>query len=168
MYESSPLQMTSFIVLSGVAEEWMFRTWLCGWIHKFTHSVLLAVGASSAVWAFFHVGRVAGGLVSVSPIMYIGMFLLLLTGVVLSYIFVGFKVEPFNLRNIGVDFLVTVVAFASIFYVNSLNITFAGQWSYLVYVFLAGLPLGYLTLTFRSADGATFGHMLVNFLSGGA
>ncbi len=29
-------------------------------------------------------------------------------------------------------------------------------------VFFAGLPLGYFTLAFRSADGPTFGHMIVN------
>jgi hypothetical protein len=33
-------------------------------------------------------------------------------------------------------------------------------------VFLAGLPLGFFTLYFRSADGSTFGHVIVNFLSG--
>ncbi len=32
-------------------------------------------------------------------------------------------------------------------------------------VFFAGLPLGYFTLAFRSADGPTFGHMIVNALA---
>lgn len=32
-------------------------------------------------------------------------------------------------------------------------------------VFLAGFPLGYFTLAYRSADGATFGHMLVNLFA---
>ena len=31
-------------------------------------------------------------------------------------------------------------------------------------VFFAGLPLGFVTLMFRSADGPTFGHMIVNAL----
>jgi hypothetical protein len=38
----------------------------------------------------------------------------------------------------------------------------------LVIIFIAGLPLGALTIYFRSNDGPTFGHMLVNALVGKA
>lgn len=166
-FESGPLLMTSFVVLSGVAEEWLFRMWLCAWIYKFTRTMLLAVPVSAAVWAVFHIGRVSGQLVEISSIMYIGMFLLLLTGIVLSFIFVGFTVEPFNLKTLFSDIIATVACFISIYYVSSLPISIGGQFNYLFVVFLAGLPLGYLTLLFRSADGPTFGHMIVNAMAGG-
>jgi len=97
----NPLGNTGFVMLSGVAEEWFFRMFLCCWIYKFTRSVLIAVPISSFAWAVFHLSRYGA-----------------------------------NLNIIGL-------------------------------VFLVGLPLGYLTLLFRSADGCTFGHMIVNALTGG-
>jgi hypothetical protein len=167
MLESSPLKITAFVVLSGVAEEWLFRMWLCAWIYKFTRTMLIAVPVSSAIWAVFHLGRVGGELTDVSSILYIGMFLLLLTGIVLSYIFVGFQVAPFNFKNFALDLVAAVASFISIYYISSIVPSgIGGQFNYLFIVFLAGLPLGYLTLLFRSADGPVFGHMLVNFLSG--
>ncbi len=39
---------------------------------------------------------------------------------------------------------------------------YGGNMDLIWLVFFAGLPLGYFTLAFRSADGPTFGHMIVN------
>lgn len=104
----SPIGETAFAVLSGVAEEWMFRLWLCAWIDKITKSKFIAILASSGIWAWFHLARAS-----------------------------GYGTLPV-------------------------------QWDYITLVFLAGLPLGFITLYFRSADGPTFGHMIVNALAGGA
>jgi hypothetical protein len=100
-FSVSPVSATGFYVLSGVAEEWFFRAWLCCWVYKLTRSVFLAVPVSSFVWAIFHLARYGG----------------------------------------------------------SMNL--------IALVFVAGLPLGYLTLLFRSWDGSTFGHMIVNALARG-
>lgn len=96
----SPISQTAFLVLSGVAEEWFFRMWLCAWVYKVTHMLLIAVPISSFIWAIFHLAR----------------------------------------------------------YGASMNLIWL--------VFLAGLPLGYFTLLFKSADGPMFGHMIVNYLTG--
>jgi hypothetical protein len=165
LLESSPLTMGSFVILSGVAEGWFFQMFLCTWIYKFTHSALLAVPVSSFLWAVFHIGRVSGETVSGDTFMFLGMFAILITGVVLSYIFVGFRFAPFNLKNLTMDILSTVASFAAIYYVSGV-LSFGGGFDYLLLVFVAGLPLGYLTLLFRSADGPVFGHMLVNALAG--
>ena len=152
------------------------------------------------------------------------MFLILISGVVLSKIFVGWKLAPFNLKNLTTDIVSTAIAFISVYMVSSmvtveLGVSPIGEtafamlsgvaeewmfrlwlcawiadiagwwlaipassgiwawfhiarasamgagavnWSYIWLVFLAGIPLGFITLYFRSADGATFGHMLVN------
>lgn len=163
--QNAPLTWTSFAVLSAVAEEWLFRMWLCPWIYKFTHQIILAVPVSSLLWAVFHIGRVSGELVEISSVMYLGMFAVLITGVVLSYIFVGFTVAPFNFKNLFTDIIATVVSFISLYYVSN-ALSAGGGYGYLLLVFAAGLPLGYLTLLFRSADGPTFAHMLLNFLAG--
>lgn len=42
---------------------------------------------------------------------------------------------------------------------------YGGNMSMIWLVFMAGLPLGFFTLYFRSADGPTFGHVIVNFLA---
>lgn len=96
----SPISQTAFLVLSGVAEEWFFRMWLCAWVYKVTHAFFIAVPISSFVWAIFHLAR----------------------------------------------------------YGASMNLIWL--------VFFAGLPLGYFTLLFKSADGPMFGHMIVNYLTG--
>ena len=165
MLNSSPLTMTSFIVLAGVAEEWFFRMFLCTWIYRFTHTAFLAVPISSLLWAVFHIGRVSGETVTADNLMFMGMFGILIAGVVLSYIFVGFRFEPFNTQRLFVTIIATVVSFVAVYYVSSV-LAVGGGFDYLLLVFLAGLPLGYITLLFKSADGPTFGHMLVNALSG--
>jgi hypothetical protein len=43
---------------------------------------------------------------------------------------------------------------------------YGGDMSFIWVIFIAGLPLGALTIYFRSNDGPTFGHMLVNALVG--
>jgi hypothetical protein len=63
-------------------------------------------------------------------------------------------------------------------YGSSLNVDFTSIGAFLnsvmtsggmlVTIFVAGLPLGFLTIYFRSNDGPTFGHMLVNALVGRA
>jgi hypothetical protein len=104
----SPIGETAFAMLSGVAEEWMFRLWLCAWAAKMTGSKIIAILISSGVWAWFHLARASSyGLATVN-------------------------------------------------------------WNYIYLVFLAGIPLGFITLYFRSADGPTFGHMLINALAGSA
>jgi hypothetical protein len=164
---SAPLSNTSFAILSGVTEEWLFRMWLCAWIYKTTHSILLAVPVSSFLWALFHIGRVSGELTASNNIMYLSMFGMLMAGVLLSFIFVGFTVAPFNFKNLFGDLVAAGASFISIYYVSSLVPSgLGGGFNYLFIVFMAGLPLGYLTLLFKSADGPTFGHMLVNFLAG--
>lgn len=95
----SPIGDRTFAVLAGVAEEWMFRMWLCAWIYNVTGKMWIAVPISSFVWAIFHTARYG-----MNP----GLMLI---------------------------------------------------------VFLAGLPLGFLTLALRSPNGPTFAHMLVNFIS---
>jgi hypothetical protein len=95
----SPLTETEFGILSGVSEEWFFRSWLCCWIYKVTHSMFLAVAISSPVWAWFHLARYGG--------------------------------------NMNLIWLIT----------------------------LCGVPLGVFTLMFRSADGPSFGHMIINALA---
>jgi hypothetical protein len=95
------------------------------------------------------------------------MFGMLMAGVLLSFIFVGFTVAPFNFKNLFGDLVAAGASFISIYYVSSLVPSgLGGGFNYLFIVFMAGLPLGYLTLLFKSADGPTFGHMLVNFLAG--
>jgi len=42
---------------------------------------------------------------------------------------------------------------------------YGGNMNLILIVFMAGLPLGIFTLYFRSADGPTFGHMIVNALA---
>jgi hypothetical protein len=95
----SPISERTFAVLAGVAEEWMFRMWLCAWIYNVTGKMWIAVPISSFIWAVFHTARYG-----MNP----GLMLI---------------------------------------------------------VFLAGLPLGFLTLALRSPNGPTFAHMLVNFIS---
>jgi len=164
--KSAPLSATSFSVLSGVTEEWLFRMWLCAWIYKVTRSVFIAVPISSFLWAIFHIGRVTGEITSDISIMYLAMFGMLIAGVVLSYIFVGFRIMPFNFKNLLADVIATVASVGCIYYVNTVTPLYVGgQFYYLFLVFFAGLPLGYLTLLFRSADGPTFGHMIVNALA---
>jgi len=152
------------------------------------------------------------------------MFLILISGVVLSKIFVGWRIAPLNFKNLTTDIISTAIAFASVYMVSNLVTVQLGvspigetafavlsgvaeewmfrlwlcawiadmagwwvaipsssgvwawfhiarasalgagpvNWSYIWLVFLAGIPLGFITLYFRSADGATFGHMLVN------
>lgn len=99
-YGVSPISAQAFGVLSGVAEEWFFRMWLCAWVYRMTTSMILAVPFSSFVWAMFHLARYGD-----NPAM-------------------------------------------------------------LWLIFLVGLPLGFLTLYFRSADGPMFGHMIINALVG--
>lgn len=165
--KSSPLSMTSFNVLSGVTEEWLFRMWLCAWIYKVTRTVWLAVPVSSFLWAVFHIGRLSGELTSDFNIMYLAMFGMLIAGIFLSYIFVGFKVMPFNFKNLLTDVIATVASIFCIYYVQQMLPAYVGGgFNYLILVFLAGLPLGYLTLLFRSNDGPAFGHMIVNGLAG--
>jgi hypothetical protein len=164
-WNSSPLQMTSFVVLSGVAETWFFQMFLCTWIYKFTHSLLIAVPTSALLWSVFHLARVAGQTVSNDPVMYLMMFAMLIAGVLLSFIFVGFHFEPFNFKNLTIDIISTIASFASIYYISSV-VSVGGGFDYLFVVFLVGMPLSYLTLLFRSGDGPVFAHMLVNALSG--
>lgn len=104
----SPIGETAFAILSGVAEEWMFRLFLCAWAARMTGSKIIAILVSSGVWAWFHLAR------------------------------------------------------ASAYGLAAVN------WNYIWLVFLAGIPLGFITLYFRSADGPTFGHMLINALAGSA
>jgi hypothetical protein len=168
LLESSPLSMTSFAILSGVTEEWLFRMWLCAWIYKITRSVFIAVPISSFLWAVFHIGRVSGELTGDVNIMYLAMFGMLMAGVALSYFFVGFRVAPFNFKSLLGDMIATVASVICIYYLNAVLPQYvSGEWYYLGLVFVVGLPLGYLTLLFRSADGPTFGHMIINALSGG-
>jgi hypothetical protein len=164
-WESSPLQMTSFVILSGVAETWFFQMFLCTWIYKFTRSLLIAVPTSALCWSVFHLARVAGQTVSSDPTMYLMMFAMLIAGVVLSFIFVGFHFEPFNFKNLLTDIISAVASFAAIYYISSVVVAGGGM-DYLFLVFLVGMPLSYLTLLFRSGDGPVFGHMLVNALAG--
>jgi hypothetical protein len=150
------------------------------------------------------------------------MTLILLAGIVLAYIFVGFKLMPFNMKNLALDLIATVVSVISLIYISnlynpaSLGVSPLNQTAFLILagvaeewffrswlccwvykftrfiflavpvssmvwalfhlaryggdmgmiwiVFLAGLPLGYFTLLFKSADGPMFGHMIVNAL----
>lgn len=164
-WESSPLRMSSFVILSGVAETWFFQMFLCTWIYKFTRQMIIAVPVSAGLWAVFHLARVAGQTVSSDPTMYLMMFAMLIAGVVLSFIFVGFHFEPFNFKNLMGDVVSTVASFAAIYYISGV-VGAGGGFDYLFLVFLVGMPLSYLTLLFRSSDGPVFGHMLVNALAG--
>jgi hypothetical protein len=151
------------------------------------------------------------------------MFLILLAGIVLSFIFVGFKLLPFNLKTVVVDLLSTAVSFISIYYLYQyVPVSFgvspiseqafgvlagvAEEWFFRMWlcawiykvttsmivavpsssfawamfhlaryggnpamlwlVFFVGLPLGFITLYFKSADGPMFGHMIINALVG--
>jgi flagellar biosynthesis protein FlhB len=165
IWESSPLQATSFAVLNGVAETWFFQMFLCTWIYKFTHSMLIAVPTSALLWASFHLARVSNQVVSVDSNLFLVMFGMLIAGVVLSFIFVGFRFEPFNFKTLTLDIISTVASFAVIYFISSV-VTVGGGFDYLWLVFLVGMPLSYLTLLFRSGDGPVFGHMLVNALAG--
>lgn len=98
----SPISAQAFGILSGVAEEWFFRMWLCCWIYRLTTSMFIAVPASSIAWAIFHLARYGD-----NPAM-------------------------------------------------------------LWLIFLVGLPLGFITLYFKSADGPMFGHMIINAIAGGS
>lgn len=167
LWESSPLQATGFNILNGVAESWFFQMFLCTWIYKFTRSILIAVPTSALLWSAFHLARVANQVVSVDSNMYLVMFGMLIAGVLLSYIFVGFRFEPFNLKNLGIDIISAAASFAVIYYISSV-VTVSGGFDYLWLVFLVGMPPSYLTLLFRSPDGPVFGHMLVNALAGGS
>jgi flagellar biosynthesis protein FlhB len=164
-FESSPLKMSSFVILSGVAETWFFQMFLCTWIYKFTRTMFIAVPVSAMLWSVFHIARVGGGGVAVDSIMYLVMFSMLIAGVVLSFVFVGFRFEPFNLKTFGTDLLSTAASFACIYTISSW-VSVGGGFDYLFLVFLVGMPLSYLTLLFRSADGPVFAHMIVNALSG--
>jgi hypothetical protein len=139
---------------------------LCTWIYKFTHQLIIAVPTSAGLWAVFHLARVANQTVTTDSTMYLMMFAMLIAGVVLSFIFVGFHFEPFNFKNLTIDIISTVASFAIIYYISSV-VAVGGGFDYLFLVFLVGMPLSYLTLLFRSADGPVFGHMLVNALAGG-
>ena len=163
-WESSPLAMRSFVILSGVAEGWFFHAFLAPWIYKFTRSLLIAVPVSSFLWAVFHLARVGGGAVAGDSAIYLVMFAMLLAGVVLSFISVGFRFE-WNFKNLLTDVLSTVACFVCIFTISSF-VGAGGGFDYLFLVFLVGMPLSYLTLLFRSADGPVFAHMIVNALSG--
>jgi hypothetical protein len=164
-WESSPLRMTSFVILSGVAETWFFQMFLCTWIYKFTRQMIIAVPVSAMLWAVFHLARVGGGSVTADSSMYLMMFAMLIAGVVLSFIFVGFHFEPFNMKTFVLDLISAVASFICIYYISGL-VGAGGGFDYLFVVFLVGMPLSYLTLLFRSGDGPTFGHMLVNALAG--
>jgi hypothetical protein len=151
------------------------------------------------------------------------MFLILLAGIVLAFIFVGFKLQPFNLKNLAIDLMSTGVSFISIYYlyqyvpmnfgVSPISQQMFGvlagvaeEWFFRMWlcawihsitgsmilavpvssfawamfhlarygdspamlwlIFLVGLPLGFITLYFRSADGPMFGHMIINALVG--
>lgn len=100
----SPIGQMAFAMLAGVAEEWMFRLWLCAWISDITHPII-GIPVSAGVWAWFHLARAS-----------------------------AFGLGPVN-------------------------------WGYITLVFCAGIPLGFITLWFRSADGPTFGHMAINALA---
>lgn len=162
---SSPLQASSFVILSGVAETWFFQLFLCTWIYKFTRSLLIAVPTSAFLWAIFHLARVANQSVAGDSTMYLVMFSMLIAGVVLSFVFVGFRFEPLNFKTLLMDIVSTIASFAAILYISSV-VSAGGGFDYLFLVFLVGMPLSYLTLLFRSGDGPAFGHMLANALSG--
>ncbi len=164
-FESSPLKMTSFVILSGVSETWFFQMFLCTWIYKFTHTLFIAVPTSAFLWSVFHIARVSGGAVAVDSVLYLVMFAMLIAGVVLSFIFVGFRFEPFNLKTFGTDLLSTAASFVCIYTISNW-VSVGGGFDYLLLVFLVGMPLSYLTLLFRSGDGPVFAHMIVNALSG--
>jgi hypothetical protein len=155
------------------------------------------------------------------------MILILIAGVVLSFIMVGVRFVPFNTKSLLSDLLSTAVSFGSIWLIDSFTpaaITtgemgtspigqvsfgilagvaegwffhlwlvgwisqiatpfvgvpassfswaifhlarYGGDMSFIWVIFIVGLPLGFLTLYFRSNDGPTFGHMLANLLIG--
>lgn len=165
LWESSPLQATSFNILNAVAESWFFQMFLCTWIYKFTRSLLIAVPVSAILWSAFHLARVANQVVTVDSNMYLVMFGMLIAGVVLSFIFVGFRFEPFNFKNLALDLVSAAASFIAIYYITGV-VSVGGGFDYLWLVFLVGMPLSYLTLLFRSPDGPVFGHMLVNALAG--
>lgn len=165
LWESSPLQTTAFNVLNGVAETWFFQIFLAAWIYKFTRSLLIAVPVSAGLWASFHLARVSNAVVIGDSTLFLVMFSMLIAGVVLSYVTVGFRFEPFNLKTLTVDIISAAGSFAAIYYLSSV-VGASGGFDYLWLVFLVGMPLSYLTLLFKSGDGPVFGHMLVNALAG--
>lgn len=165
LWESSPLQTTAFNVLNGVAETWFFQIFLAAWIYKFTRSLLIAVPVSALLWSSFHLARISGAVVSGDSTLFLVMFSMLIAGVVLSYVTVGFRFEPFNLKTFTIDLVSAGASFAIIYYLSSV-VGASGGFDYLWLVFLVGMPLSYLTLLFRCGDGPVFGHMLVNALAG--
>ncbi len=102
------IQTTTFLMLSGVAEEWFFRMFLCNWIDRHMPiPFIISVPISSFVWALFHLNVYGGATMTLAS----------------------------SLSN-----------------------------PLLIYVFMAGLPLGVITILTRSADGPMFGHMIANAL----
>ena len=164
-WESSPLKMTSFVILSGVAETWFFQIFLCAFIYRFTRQIFLAVPISAGAWAAFHLARVANQSVSTDSTMYLVMFSMLIAGVVLAFFSVGIHFDWNWRKTLLIDILSTVASFISIYFISSF-VGAGGGLDYLFVVFLVGMPLSYLTLLFRCGDGPAFGHMLVNALWG--
>jgi len=150
------------------------------------------------------------------------MLILLIVGVLLSFIMVGIKFIPFTFKSLSQDLVSTLGCFMSVYFLNRIVVAQIGispmgelafgilagvseEWFFRLWlcawvhkitrsmliaifvssftwaifhiaryganmgliwlVFFVGLPLGYFTLIYRSADGPTFGHMLVNFLA---
>jgi len=59
---AAPYGETMFSVLAGVAEELFFRVWLCTFIYKFSHSMILSAGVSGGIWALYHINRYGGNM----------------------------------------------------------------------------------------------------------
>lgn len=79
----SPVSEFLYSVLAGVAEEIFFRLWLCAWIYRITHSMLLAIGISSGVWSIYHINMYGANLGV--------LFIVFMAGCVLGWILLQSK-----------------------------------------------------------------------------
>ena len=61
-FEFTVIDPQLFAVLVGVAEECFFRLFLCGWFYRFTKNFFIAIGASAAIWAGYHIARYGGNM----------------------------------------------------------------------------------------------------------